>query len=87
MELTFGELYEGLMQLEQGLVQLENDYLNASCDYATKCILEEELFRIRVKVESLYDTDIDFTSLNFERLIDQINDCMGCIELIIKEEE
>lgn len=85
MAITFGQLYEGVLSLEKGLIQLETDIENASCSYATKCIMQDELSRLRGQVDSLLDMDMDFQRIEFADLVDSINDCLNCIEIEVTQ--
>lgn len=83
MSVTFGQLYEGVIALERGINQMEIDIANMHCDYATKCLMEDELANIRGQYDALLDMDIDFQSIDFNTLIYKISYCMQCIEIAV----
>lgn len=82
MEMRFGQLYEGLMSIEKGLIRMQVDIANANCDYATKCWMEDEYFRIKGKYDSLLEMQMDFRQIELDLLVDKINDCLSCIDLV-----
>lgn len=86
MTISFRELYNDIVALERGVEQLELDLENASCDYATKCILEDELFRLQHKVASLYNLDLDFANLDFVSIMSKVGECLPCVDIGVTEE-
>lgn len=85
MKVTFGQLYADLIELEKGYRNLERDVQNASCDYATKCIMEDELFRLGHKIDALMNLDLDFEEFDFMGVLTSIQECIACVELGLEE--
>ena len=81
MAISFGQLYEGVLSLEKGLIQLERDIENATCSYAVKCLMEEELINLRGQVDSLLDMEMDFQRIDFKELSFKIYQCLSCLNL------
>jgi hypothetical protein len=80
MGIRFGDLYEEVIALEKAVERMQVDIDNASCDSATKCRLIEEVGLLESQYTSLLVTSVDFDTLDFDEIIDAIENCFKCIE-------
>lgn len=80
MGIRFGDLYDEMITLEKAIARMEIDIENASCDYATKCILWTEYEKLLTQYADLSETDFDFSKLNFVTIVESIERCLHCIE-------
>lgn len=80
MAIRFGDLYEEMLTLEEAIERMKIDIENTDCDYATKCILENELEMLEQKYYEMAHTEFDFEKLNFVTVAESIERCIHCID-------
>jgi hypothetical protein len=80
MDLTLRDLYYSVLDTKKAFWDMDVDIDNALCG-TPKCILTEAQTKLLANYQNLLDSEIDFCTLDLDKIITQIHTCFDCIDI------